>query len=71
MTEQNEDCYFWVDTSLSEAERVVNAMCVKCHDTNPTKGWLWEGSKRGYGPYEMTCDVCGHIIYQPPVPRPQ
>lgn len=66
--QQNEDCYFYMDESLPEEQRTMNAMCVKCHK-NENKGWLWEGSKRGYGPYEITCDICGYIIYQPQIMR--
>ena len=62
---QNEDCYFFVDSSLPEEERTINCMCLKCHDKHPETGWFWHGSKAGYGPNEFTCDLCGHMVSKP------
>ena len=60
----NEDCYFWTDEKLPEENRVVNVMCKDCHQKTP-KGWFWEGSKHGYGPYDFICSECGCVIFAP------
>lgn len=63
MDEQRENCYFWLDARVPEDERTMSVMCVKCHDEKfPALGWLWEGSKNGYGPHDYVCDMCGHVI---------
>lgn len=66
MNSGSEDCYFWIDEKVSEEERVMNVMCVPCHDNKPSTGWFWEGSAKGYGPYEYKCDVCGKVIHPAP-----
>jgi hypothetical protein len=63
----NNDCYFWIDNQVPEEERIMNVMCVDCHvDSQHDSGWFWEGSKKGYGPYEYKCDKCGKIIHAAP-----
>ena len=63
MTKEN--CYIWVDNNLPENDRKFNFFCEKCHEKNKL-GWFWEGSRLGYGPFDFTCDQCGHIIYIKP-----
>ncbi len=58
------NCYFWVDETVSEEDRLVNAMCEECHDKTPkTPSWFWEGSVKGYGPYDYVCE-CGRVIHE-------
>lgn len=59
-----EDCYFWINTAVPADERTMAVMCVECHEKNPV-GWFWQGSKRGYGPFEYICELCGKLIYKP------
>lgn len=60
-----ENCYFWIDNTVPEEQRMMNVMCVECHDTkHPTlEAWFWEGAK-GYGPYDFICDECGKVIHK-------
>ena len=61
---KNENCYFYINEEVPEAERDVKVLCEKCHDEKfPTKGWFWEGSKRGYGPFDFICSECNCIVY--------
>lgn len=61
------DCYFWIDNKIAENEQIMNMMCLDCHqDKHPELGWYWEGSKKGYGPFEYKCDICGKIIHPAP-----
>jgi hypothetical protein len=59
-----EDCYFYVDWDENIPEEQVK-MKTFCLDHAPEGGWLWEGSKQGYGPYTYKCCKCGKVIYQP------
>lgn len=61
-----EDCYFWIDQSVPEEEQTMNVLCVDCHQNSPEVGWLWEGSKKGYGPYDFICDNCKKVIHEGP-----
>jgi len=62
-----EDCYFWIDQSLPEDEQFMNVLCVECHNGKyPQLGWFWEGSTKGYGPYDFTCGVCGKLVHAAP-----
>jgi hypothetical protein len=61
---KKENCYFWIDSELPEEERKINALCEKCHNEKfQNKGWFWEGSKRGYGPFDFICSECSHVIH--------
>lgn len=62
---QHEDCYLWMDKDVPEDKRTMNVLCIKCHEKNPI-GWLWEGSKRGYGPFDFICNTCGHVVHSAP-----
>lgn len=65
-----QDCYFWIDEKIPEAERGMNVLCVSCHDKNhPKLGWFWEGSRLGYGPYDFVCGECGFVIHPCPIPE--
>jgi hypothetical protein len=60
-----ENCYFWIDNTVPEEQRMMNVMCVECHDKNhpDLEAWFWEGIK-GYGPYDFICDKCGKVIHK-------
>lgn len=59
-----EDCYFWIDQSVPEDEQKMNVLCVECHDEKrPELGWFWEGSTKGYGPFDFICEICGRTIH--------
>jgi hypothetical protein len=61
----SENCYFWLDASLPQEQQIFNVMCEKCHEKNPNVGWFWEGSEKGYGPFDFVCKTCGHVVYSP------
>lgn len=63
MNQNLEDCYFYIDADLPEDQQKVNPICLKCHENHPDLGWLWEGSKLGYGPYDFICSKCGYVIH--------
>ena len=62
---QHEDCYLWMDEKVPEDQRTMNVLCLKCHKENPI-GWLWEGSRLGYGPFDFVCNQCGHVVHSAP-----
>lgn len=63
MGDVRQNCYFYIDEAVPIDEQVMSCMCVSCHDKNPL-GWFWEGSKHGYGPYDLDCDICGSCIHR-------
>lgn len=61
-----EDCYFFIDESMPENERTMKVLCTRCKEEKmPHKGWFWEGSILGYGPFNFVCCLCGHIVHSP------
>ena len=58
-----EDCYFFIDENIPEEERPVSVLCKSCHKDNQI-GWFWQGSKRGYGPYDIKCSKCNRYVYK-------
>ena len=62
--QQKEDCYFYTDISLPQNEQEINVLCVNCYKNGGINGWLWEGSRLGYGPFDFTCKKCGHEIHK-------
>lgn len=60
------NCYFLVDDSLPEDKRKMMVFCESCREKIiPDKGWFWEGSKFGYGPFDFICCSCKSVIYSP------
>ena len=56
--------YFWIDCREKEEEHHISVMCQECHDTKmPEIGWLWHGSK-GYGPFNIICDLCEKVVHE-------
>lgn len=66
MGAKKEDCYLYMDETIPEEERTMNVLCEKCHLKFPGLGWFWEGSKLGYGPFDFTCNKCGHLVHAAP-----
>jgi hypothetical protein len=64
MKTDKQNCYFFVDESKPLEEQVVDCLCETCHDKMPDKGWFWEGSRHGYGPFDFVCGVCGYVIHK-------
>jgi hypothetical protein len=61
----SENCYFWLDLEVPEAVRTMSIFCIQCHDEKYRNvGWLWEGSKKGYGPFDYKCTICGKMIHK-------
>lgn len=58
-----EDCYFFIDQNIPEEERPISVLCKKCHESKQV-GWFWEGSKRGYGIYDIMCSDCKQYVYK-------
>jgi hypothetical protein len=61
----DKDCYFWIDNTLPEDERMLNILCKECHKQHYAEdfGWFWEGSVKGYGPFDYKCGKCEKIIH--------
>ncbi len=69
MSGQKQDCYFYIDETLSESERKVCTLCMECSKKFPGLGWFWEGSRLGYGPFDFLCEKCGNYVHQAPKPQ--
>lgn len=61
-----QDCYLWIDETVPEKQRTMNVLCIECSKKFPGLGWFWEGSRRGYGPFDFICKKCGHIVNHAP-----
>lgn len=60
-----EDCFFYIDCRTPKDEQYMSVMCVQCHDEkHPDMGWFWPGTKKGYGPFEYKCAICGKMVHQ-------
>lgn len=63
--EKKEDCY-WFMIKENDGNKYVKPICVECvekdKELKEKKGWFWEGSKLGYGNYNLNCFVCNKII---------
>lgn len=60
----SEDCYFFIDLEEPEDERKISVLCLTCREEKlPDTGWFWQGSKRGYGPFNYKCCHCDKIIH--------
>jgi len=60
-----QDCYFYINTKLNK----VRPVCLPCYDKmrdtpDEVKGWFWEGSNKGYGPFLFKCDFCEKVIHE-------
>ena len=59
-----DNCYFFVDETVSLEKRKISILCVECHDTKmPDKGMFYDG-KNGYGQFDYKCCSCGNIIHK-------
>ncbi len=61
----SEDCYFFVDETMTEETRCMAAMCVECQKEKKS-GWFWPGELKGYGPYDILCKFCQKVIHKKP-----
>ena len=57
------DCYFEIidDNGIKR----MGAKCVDCSKDNMEYKFFWQGSKRGYGKYQVVCENCKKTIYNP------
>lgn len=55
-----EDCIFLVD----EEKDSITTCCMQCYQDKLQNngGMFWNGSTRGYGPWEIKCNYCNKII---------
>jgi len=65
-----EDCYWYVDRTVPEDKQTIQVMCTDCYKKENfeeyalhERPWFWNGSKLGYGDYDLNCSLCGHVIY--------
>ena len=62
-----DDCYWYIDKN-NVGDASMHALCLKCREKYENEGkefgWLWEGSKLGYGDYDLSCSLCQQVIYQ-------
>lgn len=57
-----EDCFWIFELQLN---RVI-AVCTKCSKLpkyGNKGGMFWEGSKVGYGEYDLDCEECGKTLH--------
>jgi hypothetical protein len=58
------DCYFFVGEGTDE-DRKMEAWCLDCRGAKrPNTGWFWNGSTKGYGPWDIKCHACGKYIHR-------
>ena len=60
------DCYFYIDTSLELEKQAIHSICIECYGKNykDKNCWFWNGSKLGYGPWDIKCDSCNSFIHE-------
>ncbi len=58
-----EDCVWFLDSSVPEDEQKMQAMCLECHKKHKL-GWYWNGSSIGYGDYDLNCCFCETALHQ-------
>jgi hypothetical protein len=59
------DCYIFIDPSVSEEKRTIEALCVECRNQKmPDSGFFYEGSKEGYSDYDWQCSICKKYIHK-------
>ena len=58
-----ENCYFWIDSTLPEEKQCIETICLDCFEKYQ-QGWFWNGSEKGYGPFDYICDKCSKIIHK-------
>ena len=63
-TEELEDCFF----IPNEETDSIATCCLKCYQEKFKNqgGMFWNGSSRGYGPWEIKCNSCEKIIQKGP-----
>jgi hypothetical protein len=59
----SEDCYFEIIDD--NGKRRMSAKCVSCCKDKEEGKFFWQGSKRGYGKYEVVCETCNKSIFDP------
>lgn len=59
---QLEDCIFIVQ---EETDSIITS-CIECYEKklNSNGGMFWNGSVRGYGPWEIKCNFCSKVIQE-------
>jgi hypothetical protein len=59
------DCFIFIDPSVPEQQRTIEAVCVECHNEKmPDSGFFYQGSKEGYSNYDWHCVICKKIIHK-------
>lgn len=60
------DCFFFIDTSLEKDKQTIKSICLECHekDFKNKNCWFWNGKKLGYGPWDIKCDQCNCFIHE-------
>lgn len=62
---QDLDCYIFINPSVPEEQRVVEALCVECRNEKlPDSGFFYEGSKEGYSDFDWQCSICKKYIHK-------
>lgn len=59
------DCYFFSTEEENEEDRTMAACCMECQaKSRRAGGWLWQGSVKGYGPWDVKCYLCEKYIHR-------
>jgi hypothetical protein len=63
MKQEIHDCYWFVKEDNQNS--YIVACCVACGQRY-NLGWFWEGTTKGYGDYDLSCELCKKSIYKKP-----
>ena len=58
-----QDCFF--EIIEDNGKKRMSPKCVECCKGKEENKFFWQGSIRGYGPYEVICEICKKIIHTP------
>ena len=59
----SEDCCFEIISD--NGKQRMGAKCMSCCQENKDNKFFWQGSKKGYGKYEVVCEICNKVIHNP------
>lgn len=54
------DCFFIIPDETTP----ITAICLKCMPEPQENAYFWNGSKKGYGNYDLNCCICKEVIHK-------
>jgi len=65
MQDKLNDCYFYFENEQPSDDDHIKIMCMECRTKCQSDiGWFWQGSIKGYAPYDFICDTCGFAVHK-------